>query len=111
MTAPKRTLLAQSVDGQAEVTLAGSAILLGIPLEELTAHCGPAATLAGLPKTWRQAAQRRAREGQAATGATEVGPVLMYWAAEQFGDAVDFDYDESTNSLWMITASSNPRNE
>jgi hypothetical protein len=104
MTAPKRTLLAQDINGQAEVTLAGAAILLGVTLEALTAHCDPIATLAGLPKEWRQLAQRRAREGQAATGAQEVGPVLMYWATQMFGEAADFDFDEPTNSLWMITA-------
>jgi hypothetical protein len=97
-----RTLLAQAVDGRAEVTVAGAAVLLGIPLEELAARCGPITTLDGMPKEFRQLAQRRTREGQAAAGAAEVGPVLMYWAAVLLGDDVDFDYDDHTKQLWMI---------
>ncbi|WP_111510934.1 hypothetical protein [Mycobacterium kyogaense] len=100
-----RTLLAQAVDGQFQITGAGLAVLLGISLTELAARCGDLERgYDALPVDLQQLGQRRSREGQARGGASHAVYVLAFWAITDLGDRlIELDLDEAAGSLWAVT--------
>lgn len=98
----QRVAVAQEINGQAEITGAGLAVLLGVTVAEVDEQCEPQAGLSGLPPGWRQLGQRRVREAQIRTGRKSAGSVLMYWATKRFGIRAEFDYDADTGTLWML---------
>lgn len=83
------------------MTGAGLAILLDPNLAELAERFDHTMGAVALPKDLQQLGKRRTHEGQVATGAHESGPLLTYWARVRYGDAVDFEFDESARALFL----------
>lgn len=111
---PRRHLLAQDdANGEAHATVMGLAILLGVTVEEVeeavrgAIATGPAES-PEMPTNFRHLANRRGREGQAATDSSSALQVLMYWARERFGNTASFDYDADARALWMILDDEQP---
>lgn len=77
------TILIETIDGEPMLSAEALSLLFGVPTEDITEfskeHSNPHGTV--FPKTWLQAARRRAREAAAATGENDILTVLGFWAA------------------------------
>ena len=93
-----RQLLAREVNGRAEVTPLGAALITGRKEYELRAVWNEKVGVDSIPAAWIQDGQRRTQEAMAA-GTTDGGMVFYYWAQRDYGCDVEMDDDRT---LWLI---------
>lgn len=97
----ERVLLACDVNGRAELTAAGVAVMVGISADEVRAKWDPAVGPASLPTEWHQAGRRRSAEARAAGGDDSAVTGLEYWANRDLG--ADVVIDEAARQVWMVS--------
>ncbi|ELR85686.1 MULTISPECIES: hypothetical protein [Mycobacterium] len=79
MTDNTATEIAVIVDGEPMISATGLSLLLGVPVDEITAHRQANGTT-HLPAEWLKAGRRRRGEAASHTGKNEMVAALWYWA-------------------------------
>ncbi|WP_368834359.1 hypothetical protein [Mycobacterium intracellulare] len=97
----KRVLLCQFRDGDTKVTADGTALLIGISVEELLERWDPAAGASNLPPDLQRRGQKRTRTARNATGGNDGCSVLGYWALMTW-PGCRLDFDETSGRMWAL---------
>lgn len=97
-----RTLLAwDAPNGQAQMSPAGFALLVGAPVEDVEAAWNPALNQpVSMRREWVESGRARSAKARAATGTDSMGPLLAWLAMTDLGCACDVD---AGRQLWLIT--------
>lgn len=97
----RRVLLAQDVNGKAELTAAGVALVMDVPVNEVRAKWDHTLGPASLPAEWVRAGLRRSAEARAHGGDNSVQTVLGFWAQRDL--SADVVIDEQAREVWLVS--------
>lgn len=95
-----RILLCRFSDRDTELTVDGTALLIGVAVDELRERWDPATGIDSLPDDLKRRGAKRGYHARNATGTNATTVNLAYLAARDWGARIDFD--DKAGRMWAV---------